>query len=210
MSLTSFGGRFMESLYIFCAAAASGILLIQLALGLLGMGHDVDVHDGGADLHLDMDHDLDPGDVEHVDHSGAWFVGILSLRAILSAVMIFGLAGISARKVYGEETSFAIALVCGIAVLFGVAYLLKMLYGFASDGTVKDINAVGETGSVYLTIPGKNQGKGKVTVKVQGRTMEYEAVTDGESLPTGTSILVVDVPSHDVLSVVRDDETPSA
>jgi hypothetical protein len=38
--------------------------------------------------------------------------------------------------------------------------------------------------------------------------MEYEALTEGESLPTGTPILVVDVPAHDVLAVVRDEDTP--
>ncbi|MCA9071066.1 MAG: hypothetical protein KDA84_19195, partial [Planctomycetaceae bacterium] len=106
-------------------------------------------------------------------------------------------------------TSFVIAGVCGIAVLFGVAYLLHTLYGFASDGTVRDINAIGTTGSVYLTIPGENQGKGKVTISVQGRSMEFEACTEGEILPTGTPILVVDVPSRDVLTVVRD-ESPTS
>lgn len=205
----------MESLYVFCAAAAGGILLLQFVLGLLGMGHDADVHDGGADFHLDHaddlggGHDLDHGGADAVDHSGAWFVGILSFRAIASAVMIFGLAGISARQKYSAETSFLIASACGIAVLLGVAYLLKTLYGFASDGTVQDVNAIGCSGHVYLTVPGENQGKGKVTVAVQGRTMEFEAVTQGDSLPTGTPILVVDVPSHNVLDVVPDEPPPS-
>jgi hypothetical protein len=205
----------MESLYLFCAAAAGGILMMQFVFGLLGMGHHVDFHDGSADLHLDHadgidgDHDLDHGDADHADHDGTWFVGILSFRAIVSAVMMFGLAGMSAQKMYEPPTSLAIALACGIGVLFGVAYLLKTLYGFASDGTVRDLDAIGTTGSVYLTIPANNQGKGKVTVVVKGRTMEYEALTEGESLPTGTPILVVDVPAHDVLAVVRDDETPN-
>lgn len=204
----------MESLYIFCAAAAGGILLVQFAFGLLGLGHDADLHDGSADFHLDhadgidADHDLDHDHADHVDHSGTWFVGILSFRAICSAVLMFGLAGISANRMYDSQTSFVIAAICGIAVLFGVAYLLHTLYGFASDGTVRDIAAIGATGDVYLTVPGQNGGKGKVTIAVQGRTMEYEACTEGETLPTGTPILVVDVPSHDVLAVVRD-ETPS-
>ncbi len=124
--------------------------------------------------------------------------------------MMFGLAGLSAQKMYAPQTSFLIAAGCGVAVLFGVAYMLKTLYGFASDGTVRDMDAIGTTGHVYLTIPGQSQGKGKVTVYVKGRTMEYEAITDGESLTTGTAILVVDVPSPDVLAVERDDETPNS
>jgi F0F1-type ATP synthase membrane subunit c/vacuolar-type H+-ATPase subunit K len=151
---------------------------------------------------------VDHADADNPDSAGTWFVGILSFRAICSAVMMFGLAGLSAQRMYEPATSFLIAAGCGVAVLFGVAYMLKTLYGFASDGTVRDEDAIGMTGNVYLTIPGKNQGKGKVTIFVKGRTMEYDAMTDGENLPTGTAILVVDVPSPDVLAVVRDDETP--
>jgi len=201
----------MESLYVLCATLAGGVLFVQLVFMLLGMGHDADLHDGGMDVHLDADADvdLDQSGVGHADHSGTWFVGILSLRAICSALLIFGLAGLSAEKVYDPDTSFLIATVAGVVVLFGVAYMLKTLYGFASDGSVKSINAVGMSGQVYLTIPGENQGKGKVTVSVQGRTMEFSAVTEGEALPTGTSVLVVDLPSDDVLAVVRDDSSPS-
>lgn len=206
----------MESLYFYCAATAGGILLMQFAFGLLGMGHGGDFHDGSADFQLDhadgldVDHDVDTVDADHIDHGGIWFVGILSFRAICSAVMMFGLAGLSAQRMYAPETSFLIAAGCGILVLFGVAYMLKTLYGFASDGTVRDEDTIGMTGNVYLTIPGQNEGKGKVTVFVKGRTMEYEALTEGESLSTGTPILVVDVPSPDVLAVVRDDETPNS
>lgn len=201
----------MDSVYVFCAAAAGGILLLQFALGLLGLGHDVDVHDGGADFHLDHADGLDAEtefDADGVDHDGAWFVGVLSFRAIVSAVMMFGLAGISAERMYDPKTSFLIAAGCGIAVLFGVAYILKTLYGLASDGTVRIEDAIGTAGKVYLAIPGNQQGKGKVTIVVNGRTMEYEALTEGEALPTGTPILVVDALGHDVLSVVRDDDTP--
>ncbi len=194
----------MESLYFLCAAIAGGVLLVQFLFGLLGMGHDVDLHDGSADFHLDHADGMDHG--ESADHAGTWFVGLLSFRAMCSAVMMFGLTGLSARTLYEPGTTFAIASACGIAVLFGVAYMLKTLYAFASDGTVRDLDAIGSTGSVYLTIPAQNQGKGKVTIAVKGRTMEYEALTEGESLPTGTAILVVDVPAHDVLCVVRDDE----
>jgi hypothetical protein len=118
----------MESLYFYCAAASSGILLLQLVFGLLGMGHDADFHDGAGDIHFGH-----ADGVDHADHAGTWFVGLLSFRAIVSAVMMFGLAGMSAEKMFEPRTSFLIAVGCGVAVLFGVAYLLKTLYGFAND-----------------------------------------------------------------------------
>ena len=91
-------------------------------------------------------------------------------------------------------------------VMFGVGALLQALYGFANDGTVHDYDTIGSTGNVYLSIPGHRKGKGKVTVVVQDRTMEYDALTGGESLPTGTPVLVVDAPALNVLEVVRAQE----
>ncbi len=198
----------MSSLYFYCAAGAGTVLALQLLGGLLGIGHDADIHDGSVDLHLDhadatAGHDMDHADS---DQEGARFLGILSLRAIASAVMMFGLAGLSAQRMYSPRTAFLVAAACGVMVLFGVAALLQGLYNFANDGTVHDYDTIGATGSVYLSIPGHRKGKGKVTIVVQDRTMEYEALTSGESLPTGTQVLVVDVPALNVLEVVRAEE----
>ncbi len=110
---------------------------------------------------------------------------------------------------YGPSKVFLIASVCGVAVLFGVAYLLQGLYNFANDGTVHDYDAIGCTGTVYLSIPARRKGKGKITVVVQDRTMEYDALTEGESLATGTPIRVVDAPALNVLEVVRAEESRS-
>ncbi len=190
----------MESLFLYCAMIAGGLLMTQMALMLFGMGHDADVHDGSMDVHLDH--------ADGFDHAGAWFVGVLSFRAVASAVLMFGVAGLSSQRFYDATTSFFIASACGVAMLFGVAYLLRVLYRFASDGTVKAEATIGRVGQVYLTVPGGNQGHGKVTIAVQGRTMEYEATTHGESLPTGTPILVVQAITDNVLEVERDETPP--
>ena len=67
-----------------------------------------------------------------------------------------------------------------------------------AEGTQRIDRAVGRTGTVYLSVPGKNSGAGKVTVKVQNRTVEYQAVSRNEALATGTPIQVVAVvgPEH--------------
>jgi hypothetical protein len=79
--------------------------------------------------------------------------------------------------------------------------MFKQLYLLQADGTVKMQDTVGCTGTVYLTIPGQLQGAGKVTVKVAERTMEYRAMTSGESLKTGAPVVVTKVVSEDTLEV---------
>ena len=68
------------------------------------------------------------------------------------------------------------------------------------DGRIA--NAIGKTAEVYLTIPAHRAGKGKITVTVQNRTMEYEAETEFDALPTGSSVQIVAVVGDDAVAVI--------
>jgi len=82
------------------------------------------------------------------------------------------------------------SIVVGAAAMVAVHGLMRGLYRLGTEGTVRIEQAVGKTGTVYLRIPGRKCGTGKVTVNVRNRTMEYEAVTSGEALPTGCKVVV--------------------
>jgi hypothetical protein len=84
-----------------------------------------------------------------------------------------------------------------------VAWAMRGLARLQASGTVNVRNAVGASGTVYLRIPGARSGRGKVTVEVQGRSMELPAVTDGDTLETGTSVTVESVEGDDLLKVAR-------
>ena len=85
--------------------------------------------------------------------------------------------------------------------MYGVYFLMRGLFKLTADGTERIARAVGEEATVYLTIPGENQGAGKVHVTVQHRTLEFDAVTSGEKLPTGARVIVVGVLSSDRVEV---------
>ena len=178
----------METFYTYCAVIGGILLVGQFCLSLLGIG-DHDLHDiptGGMDFHADAGAD-------HFDHGGTWFTGMLSFRAIVSATTIFGLAGLGAQRHFDAGRTFIIAGASGGAMMYGVAWMLRVMYRLKSDGTALIERAVGQTGSVYLTVPANRAGEGKVTVDVQGRTMEYTAVSSGSELATGTPVVVVGV-----------------
>ena len=78
--------------------------------------------------------------------------------------------------------------------MFLVAWMMRALHRLKAEGTVRIDRAVGATGTVYLTVPANRSGAGKVTLVVQERTMEYQAVTSEHSeLPTGTKVVAVAV-----------------
>ena len=86
--------------------------------------------------------------------------------------------------------------------MFGVAWMMRGLSRLNASGTVQIGNAAGLNGTVYLKVPGNNGGIGKVTIDIQGRSMECAAVTDGDEIATGARVKVVSVDGGETLKVI--------
>lgn len=173
----------MNTFFVTCALTGTAILLLQLALGAFGMFHDVDGGHGGDALHGGLD--------------------LLSVRALSAGLAAFGAGGMLGMLTpLGAVAGLAIGSVLGAAAALAVAWVMRSMLRFEGDGTLVLENAIGATGRVYLGIPASRRGAGKVHVIVQGRTVELQAVTAHEApLPTGASVIVIDVVGNDVLEV---------
>jgi membrane protein implicated in regulation of membrane protease activity len=210
----------METIFLVCVVVGGTLLVCQFLLGLLGIGHheigghemETDApHDFGHDAGHDASHDADHTNDSHYDHSyTAWFTGVLTFRAIVAALTFFGLAGMAATSGGLEpQLSFLIALAAGIAALFLVAVVMRSLARLRSDGTVRIDRAVGAAGTVYLSIPGRKTGMGKVHLKLQNRIVEYRAITAVDDLPTGSLVVVVAVSGPGTVEVAPASPSPS-
>ncbi len=177
----------MESFYTWCATIAGVLFLGQFVLSLLGAVDDFD---------------FDTGDADGFDHGGTTFAGYFSFRAVTAAVTVFGLAGLGAsRELADPNRSLLIALAAGAGVFVGVGYLLSAMTRLNASGNVDANAAVGRSANVYLTVPSEKSGQGKVTLELQGRTVEFRAVTDGEALPTGAAVTITSFQSPGVVEV---------
>jgi len=78
---------------------------------------------------------------------------------------------------------------------------MRTLSRLRSDGTVRIERAVGKSGTVYLTVPAQRAGVGKVTLNLQNRTLECQAVTARSELATGAKVVVVSVIGPDTVEV---------
>ncbi|MGQ0613756.1 MAG: hypothetical protein ACT4PV_08475 [Planctomycetaceae bacterium] len=177
-----------RNVYVILAVVGATLLLLQVVLQLFGLYGDADLdagHDGaGADGH------------------GSAFFGFLSFKALSSFSGIFGLTGLVMLGQSGSRhIRLAVATGAGLAGVVLVGWMMRGLSKLSASGTVNLENAVGKTASVYLRIPGERSGAGKVTVEIQGRTMEISAITDGSPIATGTRVKVNELVGDDTLKV---------
>lgn len=215
----------LNMVFLFCAGVGIVIMLIQFGLMLLGLGDDFD-GDAGGDFDAEFDADAD-FDADHqqttlseaadadVDHPGAnLFFQIVSLKGLVAAAAFFGLGGLWAQASgMSDGASIALACVLGLTAMYGVYWLMKQLYKLKSSGTVNIHNARGRDATIYIPVPPNGEGKGKVQMRLQGRTYEFEAVTDqAETLATGQSVVVTGILGSDLVKVapVKEEATTTA
>jgi hypothetical protein len=198
----------METVYLVCFLVGGTVMVCQFVLSLLGIGshHDVgDSHDvGGHDApHGGLGEDTHDG--HHGSHQevvSSWFVSVLTIRTLVAALTFFGLAGLAATKEWGDgPTTRLVALAAGAGAMVLVGALMRGLSRLRAEGTVRMDRAVGKAGTVYLPIPGRRAGTGKVMLNLQNRTVECQAITAENELPTGAPIVVVAVISADTVEV---------
>lgn len=152
---------------IFSAVAipATIIMILQSLLLLLGFGLDTDIDNDG-----DMDASGDG-------------MPLISVRGIVAFFSIGGWVGVVSDTA-GVPVIFSclIAFAAGTLALLGVGLLFKNALKLQDSGNLEIGNAVGKTGRVYIPIPPKNAGHGKINVLIQDRYVELEAINEGDSV----------------------------
>lgn len=197
----------MTNIYWFCAILGSTLVILQFCAILFGLGGG-DLDGDGVPDALDLDVEADAGGGEATtdgDASGVPFLKALSIRTATAGAAFFGLGGLAGEALaLGSVATAALATGVGVAAIYAVYLLLRTLSSFGEDGSVRESTAAGAAGTVYLRIPAKRSGQGKVVVSQQGRSMEYAAETDDENeLTTGTPIVVVKLIAPSTALVAR-------
>ena len=195
----------MGSFFLVCAVFGGGALLLELLLSVFGLGGSHDV--GHVDLgHVDAAHDVPhDGDATGSDttHATRAALNLFSVRALTAGLAFFGLTGLAAlRAGWPSLLALIAAVIPGVAAMVLVAYIMRSFLKLESDGSLRIANAIGCAATVYIPIPGGESAPGKVTLTLQNRTVELDAVTRGEPLPTGADVTIVDVRDDGVLEVV--------
>lgn len=118
------------------------------------------------------------------DHGSG--IGIFSTQTLAAFFLGFGWSGVVAIRA-GLSTLPAIFVAFGVGVVSMAAMfvMLRSLLSLQAKGNLDYDSAIGNEGTVYVTIPGSDQDGGQIQVTFQGRltTASARKVSPGEMKP---------------------------
>ncbi len=169
---------------------------------------------GGVDAGApDLTHAADVSEMAHAGHGAghadhgvgphASTVGVfkvVSFRTLIAALTFFGLSGLAAQAAdLPPVHALLIATACGLGAMYGVYWLMRAISSLRSEGTVHIGQAVGRRAMVYLKIPARQSGCGKIHINLQNRTMEYLAMSAEDAIPAGAQVVVLKILGPDTV-----------
>jgi len=178
---------------------------------------DAGGHFGGGDSHFDAGGHF--GDNTHITGNAHFEMGvhddshhpethsdavrIFTIRGIVAFFALGGWAGLAAMSMgVPKLLSVMIALLVGVAAMLLASVVIRFALRMQSSGNLDINNAVFQTADVYITIPPSRSDTGKITMLLQDRFVELDAVTDSpEALKPKTKVEVVDTNGKDCLVV---------
>lgn len=173
--------------------ASSLVFLIQTIMTFVGADGDLD---GG---HF--------GDIDSLDIDSAHGFGegtnLYTFRNLINFLLGFGWTAVLLHEsVSSLPLLLILAIGVGLALVALVMWMFKWLNSMQQSGTINVYkSAAGCEGTVYLAIPGHRSGKGKVQISINNSIREYEAETEGDDIPTGRAIRVVEAINPSTLLV---------
>ncbi len=192
---------FSGNTLFFSVPAVAGTLFFIVNMSLSFLGIDADGFDADAGGHAiggDV-HGYSAGDPHHSTHA----FKVLSIQSIGSFIMGFGWGGVGG--LLGADWSFGTSLIAaiigGLLMMWLLTWLLKIVHDLQSTGTLPIHASMGAQGEVYANIPQHGHGSGQVRLVVNERQRIYNAVSDGEALPTNTPVRVVRVNENNTVTV---------
>ena len=173
----------LEIAYFIIACIGTVALLIQIVMMLIGAG-------GEADADFDTDTDGDGSLDTHTDTG----VSLFTVKGLTAFFAIGGWTGMLMLSYnVGVAVTVPVSVVAGLAAYFIVWALIRLVLKLQEDGTLNYASAIGQTATVYVSIPASCTGRGKITLVLQGRYTELDAVTDEtERIPVDCAVEITE------------------
>lgn len=168
--------------YWYIAIPASIIFLIQLIMTFVS-GLDADGFDGDS---VDFDADFQ----------------VFTLRNLINFLLGLSWTGISFFSTISNPIYLVLlSLFVGCLFVYVFFIIIAQIQKLAEDNSFKIENTLNKTAEVYLRIPEKKSGKGKIMLSVNGAYHELEAMTEQGEIATGATVKVIKIENNTIVIV---------
>lgn len=172
----------------YIALPCSVIFAIQSILTFVG----ADATDG---IEADFDADFDGSDAPFQ---------LFSLRNLINFLLGFSWTGISLyNSIENHNILIAVSALVGLLFVALFFIIIKQIRKLAEDNTFKLSDTLNRSADVYLSIPARKTGKGKISISIGGSHKELDAVTEHESISTGAVVKIIGIINKDLLLVEK-------
>lgn len=172
--------------YWFVAIPVSLIFLIQTVMTFTGF----DSSDG---IEADFDGDLS-------DASAPF--QLFSLRNLINFLLGFSWTGISFYDTIENKSLLVVlSVLAGALFVYLFFLIISKIQKLAEDNSFRMSHTLDKTAEVYLPIPGKKSGKGRIMISVRGSVHELDAMTEHDRIPSNTLVRIVKVENDRILIV---------
>lgn len=176
----------LEQIFWVCAIVSSFFFLVQLLLTLVGMD--------SSDTEVDFD------GPDTMDLGGG--ISLFTVRAFVNFLIGFGWGGLSLYQIFRAHWIVLVgAVLFGLLFVWIIRFLYKNVKRLEYNAAFNIEECVGKTASVYLRIPPKGLGIGKVQISIRGSIHEIDAYSASDMIPTGSKVRVLKVVDGGLLEV---------
>lgn len=171
--------------YWVIALITSLVFVVQMVLTFIGIGD--------ADADADFGGDTDISDGSTLDAGGA--MQLFTMRNIINFLLGLGWGGVCLYSVIPNAVVLSIAaILVGVAFVYVFILIYRQMRRFEKNGAFNIKECVGHTVDVYLTIPARRSGSGKVQVSFYGSVQELAALTDLDSpIRSGAKVRIIEI-----------------
>ncbi len=175
-------------IFWYIALPVSAIFVIQTVLTFMG-------GDSSDGLEADFD-----GDFQGVEAPFQLF----TLRNLINFLLGLSWAGISFYGlIENKNLLIFISILVGIGFVLLFFFIIRQLKKLAEDNTFSIQRILHRTASVYLRIPEKRSGIGKIQISYNGSFKEIDAITDQEQIASGAPVRIVKIESSHLVLVEK-------
>jgi hypothetical protein len=169
------------------ALFGSAILVMQIISMFLGLEHFSHDIDSSVDIH-GASHDSGYG----TDHGFMAGLKLFTMRNMVAFICMFGWTGIVMLEYTTSKMLIClISFIVGCFAMLVMALSFKIVMGLQTSGNINEASFVGKEATVYIAIPEKGKGIGKINFNIGGTLQERQAISNNEYLPVGYQVKTV-------------------